>query len=176
MTAKSIESVIYNALTNINPNVIQLPYTGERPSDSYITFQLMTIDLGNNGAWKRKNNGDGTFTEFTKYAATLYVDINAYGNKSYNDLIKLHGARRDFRVRGALAEGGVALLSVGKPKNLSDIGLQKHVRWQTEAQFSLRVETEFDDYILKQFVITGKFHNPIKEEDYEITTIAPPDA
>lgn len=168
----SIESAITTVLRLIDPVVIQLPYEGERPTGDYMGFQPMLLVPQRSAAIKRVNNGDGTFTQANFYQAELTVSVNAYGEKGYQRLIALHGAKEDFRTRNLLAPEHMSLITVGSPRNLSALGDEGYrTRWQADVAFNIRVQTSFVDYQLKQFVITGQW---VRLEDVlTITTIAP---
>lgn len=154
----SIESAIMQALELIDPEVIQIPYDGDRPTGDYMGFQPIGIDMQRAAAKKRTDNGDGTFTQENFYQAVLMVSINAYGEKGYNRLVQVHGLKEDYRARGIFTLENMALVHVGSPRNLSALGDEAYrTRWQSDALFHLRVETSFMDYQLKRFIVTGEW-------------------
>lgn len=154
----SIESVLQSALELVDPEVIQLPYDGDRPTGDYMGFQPMSVNLLRDAAKRRTANGDGTFTQENFYQASLMVSLNAYGEKGYNRLIQAHGLKEDFRARNLFLQENMVLISVNNPRNLTALGDEKfRTRWQADATFHIRVETSFMDYQLKQFIVTGRW-------------------
>jgi len=168
----SIESAITTILQRIDPKVIQLPFEGDRPTGDYMGFQPMLIVPQRSAAKAKVDNGDSTFTQANYYQAEMTISVNAYGEKGYNRLIQLHGAKEDFRTRNTLAPEHMALITVGSPRNLSALGDEGYrTRWQADVSFNIRVQTSFVDYQLKQFIITGQWVNG--DDVMTITTIAP---
>ncbi len=156
----SIESAIQTALELIDPEVIQIPYDGDRPTGDYMGFQPLSIDMERAAAKKRTNNGDGTFTQENFYQAVLTVSINAYGEKGYNRLIQVHGLKEDYRARNLFLPEKMALVSCSSPRNLTALGDEAYrTRWQADATFHIRVETSFTDYQLRRFLVTGQWVN-----------------
>lgn len=169
----SIESALLSLLKRLTPVVKQAPYNGERPTGVYMTFQPMTIVPQRSPMKKRVLQPDGeTFTESDWFHSELTVSINAYGAGGYNLLMGLHGLKQYYEARGALAADGMALITVGAPRNLTGLGDEAYrTRWQADSVFHISPMTQFDDYRLRQFHITGKWVST--DDIIEITTIAP---
>lgn len=169
----SIESALLSLLKRLTPVVKQAPYNGNRPTGVYMTFQPMTIVPQRSPMTRRVLQPDGeTFTETNWFHSELTVSVNAHGPGGYNLLMGLHGLKNYYEARGALKADGMALITVGMPRNLSELGDEAYrTRWQADATFHISPMTEFDDYRLRQFHITGQW---ISTDDViEIETIAP---
>lgn len=170
----SIESALTALLTRLTPVVKQAPYNGKRPTGSYMTFQPMAIIPQRSPMKKRILQSDGeTFTETDWFHSEMTVSINAYGQKGYSLLMGLHGLKNYYEARGALKSEGMALITIGQARNLSELGDEAYrTRWQSDVIFHISPQTQFDDYRLRQFYVTGQWVST--DDVINIETIAPP--
>lgn len=124
-----------------------------------MTFQPMTIVPQRSPMKRRVLQDDGeTFTETDWFHSELTVSVNAYGPGGYSLLMGLHGLKQYYEARGALAAEGMALITAGSPRNLTGLGDEAYrTRWQSDATFHISPMTQFDDYRLRQFHITGQW-------------------
>jgi hypothetical protein len=169
----SIESALTALLKRLTPVVKQAPYNGQRPTGSYITFQPMAIIPQRSPMKKRMLQPDGeTFTETDWFHSEMTVSINAYGPKGYSLLMGLHGLKQYYEARGALSAEGMALITIGQARNLSELGDEAYrTRWQSDVIFHISPMTQFDDYRLRQFYVTGQWVST--DDVINIETIAP---
>lgn len=169
----SIESALTALLTRLTPVVKQAPYNGQRPTGSYMTFQPMAIIPQRSPMKKRVLQADGeTFTETDWFHSEMTVSINAYGPKGYSLLMGLHGLKNYYEARGALKAEGMALITIGQARNLSELGDEAYrTRWQSDVIFHISPMTQFDDYRLRQFYVSGQWISP--DDTITIETIAP---
>lgn len=169
----SIESALTELLKRLTPVVKQAPYNGQRPTGVYMTFQPMAIIPQRSPMKKRVLQDDGeTFTETDWFHSEMTVSINAYGPKGYSLLMGLHGLKNYYEARGALKAEGMALITIGQARNLSEIGDEAYrTRWQSDVIFHISPMTQFDDYRLRQFYVTGQWAST--DDVINIETIAP---
>ena len=169
----SIESALTALLKRLTPTVKQAPYNGSRPTGEYITFQPITIIPQRSPINRRVLQSDGeTFTETNWFHSELTLSVNAYGPKGYNLLLGLHGLKNYYEARGALEAEGMALVTIGSARNLSELGDEAYrTRWQADVTFHISPQTQFDDYRLRQFYVSGQWIGPDMQIDIE--TIAP---
>ena len=169
----SIETALTALLKRLTPVVKQAPYNGKRPTGVYVTFQPMAIIPQRSPMKKRVAKPDGEmFTEENWFHSELTVSINAYGPGGYSLLMGLHGLRQYYEARGALAAEGMALITIGQARNLSELGDEAYrTRWQSDVVFHISPQTQFDDYRLRQFYVSGQWISP--GETLTIETIAP---
>lgn len=169
----SIESALTTLLKRLTPVVKQAPYNGKRPTGVYMTFQPMAIIPQRSPMKKRVSKPDGEmFTESNWFHSELTVSVNAYGPGGYSLLMGMHGLKQHREARGALAEEGMALITIGQARNLSELGDEAfRTRWQSDVVFHISPQTQFDDYRLRQFYVSGEWISP--DETLTIETIAP---
>ena len=169
----SIESALTALLTRLTPVVKQSPYNGKRPTGVYMTFQPMAIVPQRSPMKKRVSKPDNeTFTESNWFHSELTVSVNAYGPGGYSLLMRLHGLKQYYEARGALAAEGMALITIGQVRNLSELGDEAYrTRWQSDVVFHISPQTQFDDYRLRQFYVTGQWVST--DDVINIETIAP---
>lgn len=155
----SIESALTALLKRLTPVVKQAPYNGQRPTGVYMTFQPMAIIPQRSPMKKRVSKPDHEmFTETNWFHAELTVSVNAYGPGGYSLLMGLHGLKQHYDARVALADEGMALISIGQARNLSELGDEAYrTRWQSDVVFHISPMTKFDDYILRQFYASGEW-------------------
>lgn len=169
----SIETALTALLKRLTPVVNQAPYNGKRPTGVYMTFQPMAIIPQRSPMKKRVLQADNeTFTETNWFHSELTVSVNAYGPGGYSLLMGLHGLKQYREARGALAGEGMALITIGQARNLSELGDEAYrTRWQSDVVFHISPMTQFDDYILRQFYASGQW---VSTDDLiNIETIAP---
>ena len=66
----------------------------------------------------------------------------------------------------------MALISIGQARNLSELGDEAYrTRWQSDVVFHISPMTEFDDYRLRQFYVSGQWISP--DDTINIETMAP---
>lgn len=169
----SIESALASLLTRLTPVVKQAPYNGQRPTGSYMTFQPMAIIPQRSPMKKRVLQPDGeAFTETDWFHSEMTVSVNAYGPGGYSLLMGLHGLKQYYEARGALSAEGMALITIGQARNLSELGDEAYrTRWQSDVIFHISPMTQFDDYRLRQFYVSGQWISP--DDTITIETIAP---
>lgn len=169
----SIESALTALLKRLTPVVKQAPYNGQRPTGVYMTFQPMAIVPQRSPMKKRVLQPDGeTFTETNWFHSELTVSVNAYGLGGHSLLMGLHGLKQYYDARGALASEGMALITIGQARNLSELGDEAYrTRWQSDVIFHISPQTHFDDYRLRQFYVTGQWVST--DDVINIETIAP---
>ena len=169
----SIETALTALLKRLTPVVKQAPYNGQRPTGVYMTFQPMAIIPQRSQMKKRVLQSDGeTFTETDWFHSELTVSVNAYGPGGHSLLMGLHGLKNYYEARGALAAEGMALITIGQARNLSELGDEAYrTRWQSDVVFHISPMTQFDDYRLRQFYVSGKWISP--DDTITIETIAP---
>lgn len=169
----SIESALYSLLTRLTPEVMQAPFNGDRPTGAYMTFQPMAITPQRSPMKKRVLQSDGeTFTETGWFHSEMTVSVNAYGPKGYSLLMGLHGLKNYYEARGALKAEGMALITIGQARNLSELGDEAYrTRWQSDVIFHISPMTQFDDYRLRQFYVSGQWISP--DDTITIETTAP---
>jgi hypothetical protein len=164
----SIESALTALLKRLTPVVKQAPYNGPRPTGVYMTFQPMAIIPQRSPMKKRVLQADNeTFKETNWFHSELTVSVNAYGPGGYSLLMGLHGLKNYYESRGALAAEGI-----GQARNLSELGDEAYrTRWQSDVVFHISPITEFDDYRLRQFYVTGQWVST--DDVLNIETVAP---
>ena len=169
----SIESALTALLKRLTPVVKQAPYNGPRPTGVYMTFQPMAIIPQRSPMKKRVSKPDGDmFTESNWFHSELTVSVNAYGPVGHSLLMGLHGLKQYIDARVALADEGMALITIGQARNLSELGDEAYrTRWQSDVVFHISPQTQFDDYRLRQFYVSGEWISP--GETLTIETIAP---
>ena len=169
----SIESALTALLKRLTPVVKQAPYNGPRPTGVYMTFQPMAIIPQRSPMKKRVLQSDNeTFTETNWFHSELTVSVNAYGPGGHSLLMGLHGLKNYYEARGALAAEGMALITIGQARNLSELGDEAYrTRWQSDVVFHISPMTEFDDYRLRQFYVTGQWVST--DDVLTIETVAP---
>lgn len=169
----SIESALTALLKRLTPVVKQVPYNGKRPTGVYMTFQPMAIIPQRSPTKKRVAKPDGEmFTESNWFHSELTVSVNAYGPGGYSLLMGLHGLKQYRDARIALANEGMALITIGQARNLSELGDEAYrTRWQSDVTFHISPQTQFDDYILRQFYASGEWVST--DDVINIETIAP---
>lgn len=169
----SIESALTALLKRLTPVVKQAPYNGPRPTGVYMTFQPMAIIPQRSPMKKRVLQADNEkFTETNWFHSELTVSVNAYGPSGYSLLMGLHGMKQHREARVTLAEEGMALITIGQARNLSELGDEAYrTRWQSDVVFHISPQTQFDDYRLRQFYVSGEWISP--GETLTIETIAP---
>ena len=169
----SIESALTALLTRLTPVVKQAPYNGPRPTGVYMTFQPMAIIPQRSPMKKRVSKPDSEmFTETNWFHSELTVSINAYGPGGYSLLMGLHGLKQYRYARIALADEGIALITIGQARNLSELGDEAYrTRWQSDVVFHISPMTQFDDYRLRRFYLSGQWISP--DDTLTIETIAP---
>lgn len=169
----SIESALTALLKRLTPVVKQAPYNGPRPTGVYMTFQPMAIIPQRSPMKKRVLQSDNeTFTETNWFHSELTVSVNAYGPGGHSLLMGLHGLKQHRDARGALAAEGMALITIGQARNLSELGDEAYrTRWQSDVVFHISPMTEFDDYRLRQFYATGQWVST--DDALTIETVAP---
>lgn len=169
----SIELALTALLKRLTPVVKQAPYSGQRPTGVYMTFQPMAIIPQRSPMKKRVLQSDNeTFTESNWFHSELTVSVNAYGPGGYSLLMGLQGLNQYYEARGSLAAEGMALITIGQVRNLSELGDEEYrTRWQSDVIFHVSPMTQFDDYRLRQFYVTGQW---VSTDDLiNIETIAP---
>lgn len=169
----SIETALTALLKRLTPVVNQAPYNGKRPTGVYMTFQPMAIIPQRSPMKKRVSQADNeTFTETNWFHSELTVSVNAYGPGGYSLLMGLHGMKQHREARVTLAEEGIAMITIGQARNLSELGDEAYrTRWQSDVVFHISPMTQFDDYILRQFYASGEW---VSTDDLiNIETIAP---
>ena len=169
----SIETALTALLKRLTPVVKQAPYNGQRPTGVYMTFQPMAIIPQRSPIKKRVLQPDGeTFTETDWFHSELTVSVNAYGPGGHSLLMGLHGLKQHYDSRSALADEGMALITIGQARNLSELGDEAYrTRWQSDVTFHISPVTQFDDYRLRQFYVSGQWISP--DDTITIETIAP---
>ena len=169
----SIESALTALLKRLTPVVKQAPYNGQRPTGVYMTFQPMAIIPQRSPMKKRVLQADNeTFTESNWFHSEITVSVNAYGPGGHSLLMGLHGLKQYSDARIALADEGMALITIGQARNLSELGDEAYrTRWQSDVVFHISPMTQFDDYRLRQFYVSGQWIS--HGETLTIETIAP---
>lgn len=160
----SIEKNITNWIKANVPagtRVIKAPYEGARPTQDYITYQVLTvIPQGNSFDTVRTLKVSGLIDETKKFNATMMVSINAYTPKGYAWLNALHASAEYWETHNLLSADSidVSLVGMNRQANLTGLGDEGYrARQQGDFDFYLTTENVHEIHRLSEFIITGKW-------------------
>lgn len=143
----------------LSDNVIRENDIGPKPSNEFITFEILNVLLPDYEYWTKKPNIDEQKFDLEVTTRAKFVfSINVYANEGIETLKKLKMSPYDFAVETVLKNANVSFIGMSQIRNLTSLGDTAHVRrFQADFTFYSTLEETYTKEKITQYYITGKW-------------------